>query len=124
MIDSWWAAAIDNTVITVCWAVSAIFSPRIVPFEHTTALSRALVAIACAWIAFARLVPIDNYFAMIANVVASYLATNLLAAAQADEGELKFKVRLAFVGGVLPRVQWIASAPPPTTTPTSNILKR
>jgi hypothetical protein len=111
IVDSTVSGAIDHFVITLCWAFVALRSRQIVPFEaHQAELGRTAVAVASAVVAIARLLPSDNSFAFTAaSVVASYCAVQLLAAAQADENGGAFRVRLVFLGGVLPSVQWRAA---------------
>jgi hypothetical protein len=111
IVDATLSSAIDNVVITICWVFVALRSSQIVPFEPQQAqLGRAAVAVASAVVAIARLLPSDNFAFTAASVFAAYCAVQLLAAAQADENGGAFRVRLVFLGGVLPSVEWRAAS--------------
>lgn len=107
MLDDSTAKLLDDVTLSACWACVAFFSPSIISFDAAhESIGRAAVYAGCAVVAAARFWPAVTPAAVLFNVLASYVAVQVLAAAQADEDGRQNSVRIQLLLGFVPRVAW------------------
>ena len=58
---------------------------------------------------FSRFLPLEGLF-FVVHVLAAHFAVQLLAAAEADEGDNNFNVQISWKGGFVPFAAWISSS--------------
>jgi hypothetical protein len=108
-IENWkeevWRNRIDHAVTICMWCFVVRCIGMIVNFREESFGSMVFVGMAASVNVLSRFLPMEGMYFLV-HVVAAHFAIQLLAAAEADEGENKFSVRIRWVLFV-PFARWM-----------------